>query len=166
MKQEIYETFYNYLCEVVEMYQTKGNLRNFSAISKKWGVKAITKDLFYENALHIIPKGEKPTREMSDRIRNIISRKDIERHNKNRFHEGDIVAWERNGFRSIAVMRGDGLFSVCLNYRNREDEQNRLWEVDNLPCDVTIEKANASDLKRLTLFLVYDCYKENCCYGK
>lgn len=166
MKQEIYERFYSYLCEVVELYQAKGNLKNFSDIAKKWGVAAITKDLFYENALHILPKGTLPTREQSDLIRNTMSRKDKERLQKIIYKDGDIIAWERNGFRSVAVMRADGLFSICLNYRNREDEQNRLWEVDSIPQNVTTEKANSGDLKRLVLFLVKDCYKENCCYGK
>lgn len=161
MDVKIYERFHKYLSEVVVYYQKNGSLKNFSIIAKKWGVKAVTKDLFYKYNLHNIKMGYMPSREISDEIRNVLANKDSASHKKHKFHKDDIVAWERNGFRSVAHIREDNMFSICLNYRGREDEQNRIWECDALPIDVKIEKANVNDLKRLALYLIKDCYKEN-----
>ncbi len=161
MNAEIYERFHKYLSEVVVYYQKNHTLKNFSQIAKKWGVKAITKDLFYQYNLHNIKEGFMPSRAISDNIRKKLAQIDAETKRRNKFKPDDIVAWERNGFRSIAHVVDDGMFSICLNYRGREDEQDRLWEIDSLPTDVNIEKANFNDLKRLTLFLIKDCYKEN-----
>lgn len=155
-----YERFHKYLSEVVSYYQKNKTLKNFTAIAKKWQVKSITKDLFYMFDLHALKNGYMPSRELSDKIRNIMAENDAKAKRKSIFNPDDIVAWERNGFRSVAHVTKGGMFSICLNYRGREDEQNRLWECDELPHDVKIEKANMNDLKRLSLFLIKDCYKE------
>ena len=161
MNKESYDKFYYYLCDVVRLYQTNNSLRNFSILAKKWKCKSITKDLFYEFNLHKIKSPALPHRAVSDIIRNKLAERDAIQHQTTRFKEDDFVAWENNGFRSVAHVRSDGLFSICLNYRGREDEVNRLWEVDELPNDVALEKANMSDIKRLALHLIKDCYKEN-----
>lgn len=155
-----YERFHKYLSEVVSYYQKNKTLKNFTSIAKKWQVKSITKDLFYMFDLHALKNGYMPSRELSDKIRNIMAENDAKAKRKSIFEPDDIVAWERNGFRSVAHVTEGGMFSICLNYRGREDEQNRLWECDALPNDVKIEKANFNDLKRLSLFLIKDCYKE------
>ena len=161
MNKECYDKFYSYLCEVVKLYQEKKTLRNFSLLAKKWKCKAITQELFYTFNLHKIIHPFVPSRDVSDKIRNVLAERDNRQRKTKCFNEDDIVAWERNGLRSVAHVRKDGLFSICLNYRGRHDEQNRLWEVDELPSDVVIEKANMSDIKRLVLHLIKDCYKEN-----
>jgi hypothetical protein len=161
MNKESYDKFYSYLCEVVRYYQEHKTLRNFSLLAKKWRCKAITQDLFYLYDLHRIEYPCVPSKDTADLIRDILAEKDNKPRKKKPFNEDDFVAWERNGFRSVAHIRSDGLFSICLNYRGRKDEVNRLWEVDELPNDVALEKANMSDIKRLALHLIKDCYKEN-----
>ena len=45
--------------------------------------------------------------------------------------DGQIVAW--NDGRTIAVLETENWFYVALNYRDREDEQDRLWVLDPAP---------------------------------
>lgn len=151
MNKKIYERFHNYLCEVVEYYQEHGSLNKFSFIAKKWGVKAIPKEVFYVNGLHLLPKGHLPSMETSVEVRNILAERDRISHGRVRFNKDDIVAWERNGCRSVAVMEDDTIFSVCLNFRGRANETKRLWMCDELPTDVIIEKPTMSDIKELVV---------------
>ena len=44
---------------------------------------------------------------------------------------GKIVAW--NDGRTIAVLETEDWFYVALNYRDREDEKDRLWVLDPAP---------------------------------
>lgn len=157
MKEEIYERFHLYLCDVVSYYQENKTLKNFSDIAKKWGVKAIPKELFYVYNLHQL--NGQPTRQVSDKIRDILSKQDAIRRKKNRFHHGDVVAWERNGQRSVALLESDKEFIVCLNYRSREDEKDRVWVHDSMPDDVVVEKANMEDVLSLLRTIVKEKYK-------
>lgn len=152
MDKKILDNFYEYLKDVIKHYQETGGLRNFSPLAKKWGVKAITKDLFYMYELHKIEKGSTISRFQSDCIRKSISEKDKIRRSK--FGNGDVVVWNRNGFRSVAVIDDGLMFSVCLNYRSREDEQDRVWYYDGIPTDVKIEKAKEEDMKSLISALI------------
>ena len=45
--------------------------------------------------------------------------------------DGQIVAW--NDGRTVAVLETESWFYVALNYRDREDEQDRLWVLDPAP---------------------------------
>lgn len=152
MNKKAFDNFYEYLKEVIKYYQETGGLRNFSHLSKKWGVKAITKEQFYLYELHKIHKGETITRVMSDHIRETISLQ--RRRQRNPLSKGDIVAWNNNSYRSVAVIEDGYSFSVCLNYRGKEDEQNRIWTFDEIPSDAKIEKATEDDMKRIIEALV------------
>ena len=45
--------------------------------------------------------------------------------------DGQIVAW--NDGRTVAVLESESWFYVALNYRDSEDEQDRLWVLDPAP---------------------------------
>ena len=157
MEKDAYVRFYNYLCEVVSFYQKHKSLKFFTLIAKKYKVSAITKDTFYSYDLHKIPEGTVPSRELSDAIRNAMLKEKEESRNKVNLIKGETVAWNNNGFRSIAVIDEGLSFLICLNYRGKEDEQDRLWMFDSIPEDVALERANVSDLKKLVSVLL-DCY--------
>ena len=142
-----YERFHKYLCEVVSYYQDNGTLRGFSVFEKKWRVKGITKDKFYANGLHLIQNGDLPSLSVSKAIRDSILQ--AKRDEKSLCNNGDIIAWERNGCRSIAVVGDDGMFDICLNYRGRVNEKDKLWYIDSIPTDVEIECATTKDMKVL-----------------
>lgn len=151
MKNERLENFHNYLCDVVLHYQENGTLKNFSVLAEKWKVKAITKEMFYMHDLHKIKYPEQPTREKSDMVRNEMAQMGSCRRNSVRFKIGDVVAWNHGNedLRSVAVVAEYNQFSVCLNYRGRKDETDRIWYVDNLPKNTIIEYATKEDMKRL-----------------
>ena len=45
--------------------------------------------------------------------------------------DGQIVAW--NDGRTVAVLETEDWFYVALNYRDRDDETDRLWVLDPAP---------------------------------
>ena len=154
MNDDAYSRFHSYLCEIVLFYQKHKTLKFFSLAAKKWKVGAITKDMFYSYDLHKIPEGASPSKELSDNIRNNMLKERAVTRNKVNPTKGEVVAWNNNGFRSIAVLEDETSFSICVNFRGREDEQKRLWLCASLPENVELEKANATDLKRLVNILV------------
>lgn len=74
-----YANFYKYLCELVELYKTTKSLKGMSEIARKYGVKAITKEQFFQFKLN---EGT-PTRGYSDAIRRDLSTLDRLRHGGN-----------------------------------------------------------------------------------
>lgn len=73
---------------------------------------------------------------------------------------GDVVAWSNEQkCTSIAVMLNEDEFSVCLNYRGRKDEENRIWEWDNTPTDRVIRKADKFEMAWLFAELVSQGYE-------
>lgn len=80
---------------------------------------------------------------------------------------GDIVAWSNEEkCTSIAVMLNEDEFSVCLNYRGRKDEENRIWEYDNTPTDRVIRKADRFEMAWLFAELVSQGYEFSAEDGK
>ena len=71
------ERFHQYLCAVVAYYRAHRTLKNFSGLAKEFKVKAITRELFFQFDLDKL-EGE-PTREQSDKIRQVMSDMDIKR---------------------------------------------------------------------------------------
>lgn len=76
MKQEIYNKFHAYLCDVCKHYQENKSLRHFSQLAAKHGCTKITTQQFFENSLHLVAE---PKFIQSCIIRDIIAGKDRER---------------------------------------------------------------------------------------
>lgn len=73
---------------------------------------------------------------------------------------GDIVAWNNESkCTSIAVMMNEDEFSVCLNFRGRKDEENRVWEWDNVPTNKPLRRADKLEMAWLFAELIGQGYE-------
>lgn len=82
-----YENFYNYLCELCLLYKKNKSLKGMSEIAKKYGVKSITKEQFFQFELDkpqdnpsLFELDGAPSRALSDAIRKDLS--DLDRLRK------------------------------------------------------------------------------------
>lgn len=77
MNKRHLDNFYEYLCAVVDYYHKNGKiLKNFSSLAKQYRVKGITQDDFKHYKLGDMKPGQKPSRELSDKIRLEIAERD------------------------------------------------------------------------------------------
>lgn len=82
------------------------------------------------------------------------------KHNMYIPQSGDIVAWNNESkCTSIAVMMNEDEFSVCLNFRGRKDEENRVWEWDNVPTDKPLRRADKLEMAWLFAELIGQGYE-------
>lgn len=85
------------------------------------------------------------------------------KHNPNKSYipkAGDIVAWSNEQkCTSIAVMISEDEFSVCLNFRGRKDEEDRVWEFDSTPTNRIIRKADKFEMAWLFAELISQGYE-------
>lgn len=79
--------------------------------------------------------------------------------------QGDVIAWESKDqwtnrmYTSIAIMMNEDEFSVCLNFRGRHDEQDRIWEWDSVFFDdKKIRKAESTEVAYLLTKLIEHGY--------
>lgn len=78
MNEQKLEQFRNYLSAVVEHYRTFRSLKNFSKLSSDYKCAAITRELFFQFELDKLPSGNAVTRELSDKIRLLLSEQNRE----------------------------------------------------------------------------------------
>lgn len=64
-----FESWYQYLCEVVKVYQETQSVKGISRRAAHYRVGAITKELFFAMGFDEIPVGEMPSREMAKEAR-------------------------------------------------------------------------------------------------
>lgn len=64
------------------------------------------------------------------------------------FKRGAIVAW--NDGRTVATLSEpeNDWFAAALNYRDRKDETDRVWVMDNVPCDAEVRIATQEERMR------------------
>lgn len=108
-------------------------------------------------------KKQRPSRSESDCICDSIPEQKKTYKRKNKFNQGDIVAWtcENSRHRSIAVLQSDSSFYACLNYKAREDEQDRLWIVDDIPSDVELTAATEEEQRKLIIAICKENYQKD-----
>ena len=88
-------------------------------------------------------------------------------HNKFSPQAGDVVALvNESKFTSVAVMTNEVEFSVCLNFRGRQDERHRVWEVDSFPSDVSLHRADKFQTAWLFAELIAQGYTFKAVHGK
>lgn len=77
MNETRLQKFHGYLCAVVEYFQRNHSLKGFSALAKQYKVKAIDKEMFYQFKLDELKDGQKPDRQLADKIRLLIADQDL-----------------------------------------------------------------------------------------
>jgi hypothetical protein len=170
MKQEIYNKFHAYLCDVVKHYRENKSLRNFSKLATKHGCTHITSQQFFEHGLHQLPCEVPPM--LSYLIYDSIvadkryKRKERERSKMQtvpslplkRFHDGEVVAWVDNrGLECIAVVDENGWY----NYGYNIGKHGGIYYCEEVPENITLVEPSAEMLKRFLSELAKECWEEH-----
>ena len=128
MKKDYVERYTAYLNDVVSYYNKNKKLSGFSCVAKQHRITKITTAQFYENNLHIWGNTPLTREKVIDVVKNVTG-KDYSDLGHN-YPLNEMVAWENeSGYRTVAYTQIDerGFLPYLLNYRGREDEQDRVW---------------------------------------
>lgn len=170
MKEETYNKFHAYLCDVVKHYRENKSLRNFSKLATKHGCTHITSQQFFEHGLHQL--SIKVTPMLSCLIYDIIvaekkaKRKARERAEMptapllplKRFRDGEVVAWvDSRGLECVAVVDENGWYNYGYNIGNH----GGIYYSDEVPENITIVEPSAEMLKRFLAELAKECWDEH-----
>lgn len=143
MKKDLNERFAIYLKEVIEFYNENGSLRNFSKITQKHKITAITQELFFKYGLDKMQVGSTPTIQQCESVlTEIRSRKENKKNTQKeeskkkepKFKAGSIVAYEnKEGIRTIAYVGEDDYAWFALNRLCKKEGTDRIWIYDEIP---------------------------------
>lgn len=119
-----FDNFYSYLCDLCSSYQTNHSLKGISELAKKYGVKAITKEQFFqfelddpENPSFLI--NGKPSKGYSDAIRKDLADLDKLRNRGKKAVQqaesvfGDSLPWSLRMKELIPVKGSPYKYALC-----------------------------------------------------